>query len=48
MNMAVKKRASLQKEKRRIRMKPRQSRVLPARFEESILENPAEIPGDMI
>jgi RNA polymerase primary sigma factor len=47
MNMAVKKRASLQKEKRRIRMKPRPPRELPAQFEESLLENPNEGLGDV-
>jgi len=45
--MAVKKRASLQKEKRKIRMKPRPPRERPARFEESLLENPNEILMDV-
>jgi RNA polymerase primary sigma factor len=47
MNMAVKKRAPLRKEKRRIKIKPRPPRELPARFDESLLENPNEVLGDV-
>ena len=45
--MAVKKRASLQKEKRKIKMKPRPPRERQARFEESLLGNPSEVLVDM-
>jgi len=45
--MVVKKRASLQKEKRKIRMKPRPPREREARFEESLLGNPGEVLVDM-
>ena len=45
--MVVKKRASLQKEKRKIRMKPRPPREREARFEESLLGTPGEVLVDM-
>src|SRR5215211_5917063 len=45
--MVVKKRASLQKEKHKIRMKPRPPREEEARFEESLLESPTEILVDV-
>ena len=45
--MVVKKRASLQKEKRKLKMKPRPPRERQARFEESLLGNPSEVLADM-
>ena len=45
--MVVKKRASLHKEKRKIRMKARPPSEREARFEESLLENPTEVLGDV-
>jgi RNA polymerase primary sigma factor len=45
--MAVKKRASIHKEKRKIRMKTRPTREGEARFDESLLKNPAEVLGDV-
>jgi RNA polymerase primary sigma factor len=45
--MAVKKRASIHKEKRKIRMKTRPARESEARFDESLLENPTEALVDI-
>ena len=45
--MAVKKRASLKKEKRKIKMKPRPPRERQAQFDESLLGNPSEVLVDM-
>ena len=45
--MAVKKRASLKKEKRKIKMKPRPPRERQAQFDESLLGNPSEVLADM-
>jgi len=45
--MVVKKRASLPKEKRKLRMKPRPPRERETRIEETLLENPNEILVDV-
>src|SRR5687768_3010567 len=45
--MVVKKRASLPKEKRKMRMKPRPPRERESRIDESLLENPAEVLVDV-
>src|SRR5215210_1999981 len=45
--MVVKKRASLPKEKRKLRMKPRPPRERETRIEETLLDNPNEILVDV-